>query len=191
MARNKFLRTCVICRNAKPKKELFRYTIYNNEIVLDFFQKLQNRGFYTCKSLECIKRLNENIVRKNLKLTGEFTFSLENILKITIENLRKEILNHLKIANKSGELVATLNKFLETSEKQIFDTVFLANDISENSYKKVRGYLKDKQVVNIFTKNELGNLFNKEEVNIVGVRQSELGKIIKEKANLLINLLGG
>jgi predicted RNA-binding protein YlxR (DUF448 family) len=191
MAKNKFLRTCVICKNIKPKKELFRYTIYNNELIIDFYQKLNGRGFYTCKNLECIQGLNENIIRKSLKITEDFKYQPSEIINMVIRNLKKEIFNNLKIGNKSGVLVATLNRFVESVAKNDFNVVFVANDISDNSFKKVKKFLEDKDVIHIFDKEELGEIFNKTEVNIVGIKESEFQDMIMEKIKLLINLLGG
>ena len=52
------LRTCIACREEKPKKEMLR--IVKNaegEIRLDFSGKLPGRGAYVCNGEECIKRL--------------------------------------------------------------------------------------------------------------------------------------
>lgn len=48
-------RTCVICREKKPKKKLFRFTIDKGEIRFDKQQKELGRGFYIC-SKECWNR---------------------------------------------------------------------------------------------------------------------------------------
>lgn len=41
-------RTCAICRTKKPKAELFRFLVKNNEIKFDSDQKGLGRGFYIC-----------------------------------------------------------------------------------------------------------------------------------------------
>ena len=52
------LRTCIACREEKPKRELLR-VVKNaqGEIRLDFSGKLPGRGAYVCSSEACIKRL--------------------------------------------------------------------------------------------------------------------------------------
>ena len=82
MAKNRFLRTCVICKTPKSKKDLFRFTIYNNEVVLDYFQKLEGRGFYTCKDLNCFNLLNKAVIKKNLKIDKDFIFQKEKMINI-------------------------------------------------------------------------------------------------------------
>ncbi len=52
------VRTCIACREEKPKRELIR-VVRNSagEISLDFSGKLPGRGAYVCKNEACIKML--------------------------------------------------------------------------------------------------------------------------------------
>lgn len=54
------MRTCIACREEKPKKEMLR--IVKNaegEIRLDFSGKLPGRGAYICNSEVCVKKLGK------------------------------------------------------------------------------------------------------------------------------------
>jgi hypothetical protein len=54
------MRTCIACREEKPKKEMLR--IVKNaegEIRLDFSGKLPGRGAYICNSEACVKKLGK------------------------------------------------------------------------------------------------------------------------------------
>ena len=54
------MRTCIACREEKPKKEMLR--IVKNaagEIRLDFSGKLAGRGAYICNSEACVKKLGK------------------------------------------------------------------------------------------------------------------------------------
>ena len=54
------MRTCIACREEKPKKEMLR--IVRNaagEIRLDLSGKLPGRGAYICNSAACIARLRK------------------------------------------------------------------------------------------------------------------------------------
>ncbi len=54
------MRTCIACREEKPKRDMLR--IVKNaagEISLDFSGKLSGRGAYICNSADCIKRLRK------------------------------------------------------------------------------------------------------------------------------------
>lgn len=54
------MRTCIACREEKPKREMLR--IVKNaagEISLDFSGKLPGRGAYICDSAACIAKLKK------------------------------------------------------------------------------------------------------------------------------------
>ena len=54
------MRTCVACRQEKPKREMLR--IVKNaagEISLDFSGKVAGRGAYICNDPACVKKLGE------------------------------------------------------------------------------------------------------------------------------------
>lgn len=54
------MRTCIACREEKPKKAMLR-VVRNaeGEIRLDFSGKLPGRGAYVCGSEACIKKLRK------------------------------------------------------------------------------------------------------------------------------------
>ena len=54
------MRTCIACRQEKPKKELIRVVKYGEEISLDLTGRANGRGTYVCNDLECIAKLKKN-----------------------------------------------------------------------------------------------------------------------------------
>lgn len=48
------LRMCIVCREMKPKNELIRIVKNDTEIVVNAGNKVNGRGFYVCKSEECV-----------------------------------------------------------------------------------------------------------------------------------------
>lgn len=58
-------RTCVVCRQKKYKKDLFRFVIIDKKIVIDFNQTLMGRGFYVCSLNECLVLLDKWLFRKS------------------------------------------------------------------------------------------------------------------------------
>ena len=53
------IRTCIVCRQALPKKELNRIVKSGEEIFLDKTGKANGRGAYVCDNPECIKKLKK------------------------------------------------------------------------------------------------------------------------------------
>ena len=182
MNKNKFLRTCVSCREAKEKKKLFRYVVWNNEIILDFYQKLEGRGFYSCKNLQCINNIASGKIKKNVN------FNIDKILDRLKKNLIEDIISNIHILNKAGLIRGTQNKFIEEIKRgTVFKIIFIANDISDNSYDKIKNFING-TLVNLFNKKELGSIFGKERVNVIGVKNSDLSNGLIEKINTYLNI---
>ena len=78
-------RKCLVCNTHKDKKELLRIVKSKEGLVsLDLTGKMNGRGAYICKSLECLE-----LAKKRR--------SLNNSLKANVsEEIYQEIENHVK-----------------------------------------------------------------------------------------------
>ena len=64
------MRTCIACRECKPKKELLRIVKNDFGFALDKTGKLNGRGAYICKSKECFDLLMKNkLLNKTFKIS--------------------------------------------------------------------------------------------------------------------------
>ena len=81
-------RTCVVCKKKRPKKELFRLTTVDSEVVWDISYRLPGRGAYVCKNKQCVSGL-----RAFKGLSGAFRKTdvkmRENIIEKMIRELQK------------------------------------------------------------------------------------------------------
>ena len=67
------MRTCIACRQEKPKRELIRVVKFNDQISLDLTGKQNGRGAYVCNDKECI----QNLKKKKL-LNRAFSCNVED-----------------------------------------------------------------------------------------------------------------
>ncbi len=81
------MRTCIACRNSKPKKELVRIVKSGEEIKADFTGRLNGRGAYVCKDENCIAKL-----KKQKLLNRAFSCQVEDAVydAVSEEILGKE-----------------------------------------------------------------------------------------------------
>ena len=82
------MRTCIACREEKPKREMLRVVkSADGEIRLDFSGKLAGRGAYICDQAACIAKL-----KKGRLLNRSFSCEVpqEIYLRIEEEYLAKE-----------------------------------------------------------------------------------------------------
>ena len=61
IVRKEPLRTCVGCRESKPKKELIRVVrTPEGNLILDATGRKNGRGAYLCKNTECLQKARKN-----------------------------------------------------------------------------------------------------------------------------------
>ncbi len=64
-------RMCVICRNRNIKENLLRFVIIDKEIVFDFKNRIEMRGYYVCKDGKCRTNIYKWLKKKNKKSNGK------------------------------------------------------------------------------------------------------------------------
>jgi hypothetical protein len=70
-------RTCIACRQVKPKKELTRLVATADGVLVDATGKKAGRGAYLCKSVQCWE-------------TGLKGSRIEHALKVTLSEDNRE-----------------------------------------------------------------------------------------------------
>lgn len=168
------IRTCVVCKEKKEKKDLFRIAKINeNNYSFDEKQKMQTRSIYICKTHECIKRISKN---------KKYNIKSEDLLKM-INLLKKETKNYisiLKAMKNSEHLTFGINMVMEDIEHIHF--LILAEDISEKNDKKIVTKAKEFNIpfVHFGSKIELGEIFNKEEINVIAIKNKKIARGLLE-----------
>ncbi len=163
-------RTCIVCREKREKKELFRIAkLDESRYRFDKKQIAQTRAVYICKTHECIKRVSKN---RKINLPTEDLISMLNMLKT--EN--KNYLKILKAMKGSEFLTFGINLVINEIEHTHF--LILAEDISEKNDKKIITLAKERGIpyVHYGMKKELGEIFNKSEINVVAVTNKKIAK---------------
>jgi len=79
-------RTCIGCREIKPKKELLRIVKSSeSDISIDVTGKKNGRGAYICKNEKCL-----DIAIKNKRLSREFEMAIPTEI---YDKLREQLIN--------------------------------------------------------------------------------------------------
>lgn len=163
-------RTCLICKEKKEKKDLFRLVkIGEDRYSFDEKQRAQSRGYYICKSHECLKRLSKH---KKIKIDTENLMKMLNLLK----KGEKDYLNILKAMKNSQALSFGMNMVLEEIEHTHF--LVLAEDISEKNERKLLAKAKELNINFVYfgNKTQLGDIFGKNEVSVIAVKSKKMAR---------------
>lgn len=168
-------RTCIICREKNQKSKLFRLAKLNEGFYeFDKEQKKQSRAVYVCKSLNCLGKLAKH---NKVKLDSQDLMSMLNI----INKANKNYLNILNSMKNSGELVFGINLLFENIEHVHF--VVIAQDISKKNEEKIFRKIKELKIpyVIVGTMEDLGKIFNKEEITVIGIKDKKMAKGLIEE----------
>lgn len=168
-------RTCIICRKKDEKSKLFRLAKLNEGFYeFDKEQKKQSRAVYVCKSLNCLGKLAKH---NKVKLDSQDLMSMLNI----INKANKNYLNILNSMKNSGELVFGINLLFENIEHVHF--VVIAQDISKKNEEKIFRKIKELKIpyVIVGTMEDLGKIFNKEEITVIGIKDKKMAKGLIEE----------
>jgi len=132
-------------------------------------QKKQTRAVYVCKSLTCLGRLAKH---NKVKLDSQDLMAMLSI----INKANKNYLNILNSMKNSGELVFGINLLFENIEHVHF--IVLAQDISKKNEEKILRRISELKIpyVTAGTMEELGKIFNKEEITVIGIKDKKMAR---------------
>jgi len=137
MAKANPQRSCLGCREVKPKDDLLRFVLDPDRMVLpDIARKLPGRGAYTCFSRSClVSAVSKRQFSRSFK--GEVTLLPEDELITMITRLQKErIISLIAMANKAGKTVSGSDSVMDALRKGSVALLVLAEDISADSRTK-------------------------------------------------------
>jgi len=78
---NKPERMCICCRKKGEKSDFLRIAEQDGKYVFDKEMKMQARGFYVCKTNECIERLSKH---------KKYNIEMEQLVQM-LEEVKKQI----------------------------------------------------------------------------------------------------
>ena len=127
-------RSCLGCREVKPKDDLLRFVLDPERVVFpDIARKLPGRGAYTCYSRSCLtSAISKRQFSRSFK--GEVTLLPADELISMITRLQEErITSFISMANKAGKAVSGSDKVMDALRKGTIALLVLAGDISPDS----------------------------------------------------------
>ncbi len=158
-------RSCLGCREVKPKDDLLRFVLDPDRLVLpDISRKLPGRGAYTCFSRSCLQAA---IGRRQFSraFKGEVTLLPEDELNTMITKLQYErIISLISMANKAGKAVSGSDKVMDALRKGSVALLVLVKDISPDSRSRFAAIAEKTgvKVIDFSFKEKLGATLGKE-----------------------------
>lgn len=83
------IRTCIVCRCKKPKKELLRIIEKDDSFILDSTQKISAKGFYICNNKDCTQNIVKKKALSRYKKTNISTEKHTQLVELINKNINK------------------------------------------------------------------------------------------------------
>ena len=176
-------RTCVGCRVSQPQANLVRYVLSpQQQLLVDYRQKLPGRGVYTCCDVNCvIKAVERKQLQRGLKVE-QLQVGPDQIVISIIETLLQRIENLLGMARKSGQAVSGSSAILAGLKRNdSFAFVLLSDDVSTGIADKVLSAAGSQhiEVFQMFSKGRIGEILGKGERSVAALQAGKLANAIK------------
>ena len=172
-------RMCICCRRKGKKSEFFRISEQNGKYIFDREMKVQARGFYVCKTNECVERLSKN---------RKYKIEIEQLVKMVeqIKFEKKSIIDILKPMKNSEYFVFGIDETIDGVKKGKVKLLIIPRDIKAKYIEEFEK-LKENfnfEIIFVEKKEELIRLFSRN-VNVVGIFNKKVIKGILSKVEVM------
>ena len=183
-------RTCIGCRGVFKKNEVVRIVAGPDGILIDYREKLPGRAAYVCPRKECVGRAlsKENLSRAlHLKVRPPDAAAFITWLAAMV---REKIRTLLSMAKKAGKIAAGYSAVQDALEKGRVELLLYAGDLSDGTRDKLAsGGSKEVRHATLFTRDELGGIFDRELVGVVGILDKGFAETLWHETQRLKGLI--
>lgn len=170
---------CICCRRKGQKNEFFRITEQDGKYIFDKEMKVQARGFYVCKTNECIEKLSKH---------KKYNIEIEQLVKMLkqVKNEKKNIIDILRPMKNSEYFVFGIDEVFDGIKRDKIKLVIIPLDIKAKYIEEFEKMKKkfNFEIIFIEKKEELIRLFSRD-VNVIGIFNKKVIKGILSKVEVM------
>ncbi|MFK5925402.1 MAG: DUF448 domain-containing protein [Desulfuromusa sp.] len=186
-------RTCIACRRTQDKKQLVRYVVAPDGMVLvDYRQRLPGRGVYTCISAECLlAAVKKNAFQRGFKRQCREVDATELMQQLTIA-IEQKITSLIGMSRKSRQFIAGSNAVVDALKKGAsLALIVMAKDISDSIRRKIELLALKKNIytVQLYDKHQIGQMLGKEERSVMAVQTGLLADSLLNELHMYRQLV--
>lgn len=180
-------RTCLGCRTVFDQKQLLRFVLSpQKEVVVDYRGRLPGRGAYTCLNVQCLRMAVKTKGFQRAFHQQDLNLAADDLVKELEGAVREKIFNLLGMIRKAGMGIVGSNLVLARMQLNApLLGLIVAQDMAPGMESKVcdkaRG--RDIPVYRIGTRAELGKIWGRDLVSVVGLLPDLLASRFEEEIN--------
>lgn len=186
-------RSCVACREKNEQQHFLRYVLGpDNQLVVDYRNRLPGRGAYTCFTSECIGKALKNggftrAFRKEIS-----ALSNEDLLKTALDAINQRIFGLLGVARKAGEVISGTSQLQAAFGRQEIKYLIIAEDAADGSVGKITRQADQERVqwVRFSSQAMLGQIAGRENRNCIGIKNKQFADLLALETNRLQQIAG-
>lgn len=172
-------RKCIVSGEILEKKDLLRFAILpDNVVVPDFKKKLNSKGIYVKNSKKDLeKAIASNLFSKALKKNAKANLSLVEQVEFLFY---KQALGAISLARKAGILVSGMDKVKEALKKNNVAFLLEAADAGADGHNKIMSLAQNIEVFNLFKIEELDKELAKENTVHLAFIKGSMANSVRE-----------
>jgi len=184
------MRCCFICRESKPKQDVLRFVVDDEGVIWpDLLQKAPGRGVYLCMSELCLGRINDKRLQA---LKAKFTIVLPqwDELQQRITSSLQQQLKRMFTRQRSSAAIgrdAVMHRLWNNTPIMLIR----AMDAGDALVRQIDGGIEKRAqagnqslLVNVPTRQWLGEMFDRDDVAIVALNATGPAKATAKKLNV-------
>lgn len=175
-------RSCIACREVRPKEELLRYVLSpDGEVVPDLKGKLPGRGAYTCPTAACLRRALERRQFGRAFRRDPAPADVAQVLDLVRNRLAENVAGVIALANKAGQVISGTDAIVSALRGKEAALLVLARDCSPETAERLTRAAErgGAEVLTFFTRDRLAALLGKELRIAVAIKPGGLAAALK------------
>jgi predicted RNA-binding protein YlxR (DUF448 family) len=170
-------RTCVGCRQARPKGQFVRLVCGpTGQLFLDRQGKLPGRGAYICPQRSCAEQASKG-TRLREAFRHEVTlYPVDELVCAMASVMEDRVLACIRIARKAGRVVSGYTQVSRALVSEPVACLLVAEDTACERLREYQGQCAQRQIAwrPFLTKTQLGELTGRGECSAIGILDTRL-----------------
>ncbi len=184
------MRSCLICRESKPKQDVLRFVVDNAGVIWpDLQQKAPGRGVYFCMSEQCLSRINDKRLQA-LKAKFSIVLPQWDDLRQRITSVLQKQLKQMLTKQSSSAAIgrdAVMHRLWNNAPLMILRAVdageALVRQTDDGLEKRAQTGNKS-LLVGVSSRHWLGEMFGRDDVAIVALNAAGSAAATVKKLNV-------
>jgi uncharacterized protein len=172
-------RTCLGCRQMRPKSRLLRLVCgANSHVMVDRQGKLPGRGAYVCPLRSCVEVAVKG-TRLREALRQEVTLSpVDELVRTMASALEGQLVGSIHMARKAGHAVSGYTQVMRALLYAPLTLLLVAEDTAPQRLQEYQQRCTSRQIPHrpFLTKARLGELVGRDESSAIGIQDARLSE---------------